>query len=359
MAMTTTMTEPVLRVTLGIDTHKDLHVAAALDELGRLLGILEVPATVRGSRRLLAWAQGFGAVARAGVEGTGCYGAALTRFLLDAGVEVIEVNRPNRQLRRRRGKSDPTDAEAAARAVLSGEARATPKSRDGVVESIRVLRVARSSAVKARTQVTNQIRDLLLGAPESLRVELQALRSPTRATRCARLRTEPGPHPEAALRRALRHLGRRWRALTAEIRALDTDLGSLLSAAAPQLLAERGVGIESAAKLLIAAGDNPEHLGSEAALAALCGANPIEASSGKTVRHRLNRGGDRQANNALWTIVRHRLRHDPETRAYADRRTKEGLSERDITRCLKRFLARRLYPLVLEDLAHARRLPLT
>lgn len=355
----TTMADRTRRVTLGVDTHKDVHVAAALDELGRLLGTIEIPTSTRGSRRLLAWATGFGEIVRAGVEGTGCYGAALARFLADAGIEVLEVNRPNRQLRRRRGKSDPTDAEAAARAVLSGEATATPKARDGIVESIRVLRVARASAVKARTQAANQIRDLVLTAPEALRVELSPLGTPRRAQRCARLRPEPGADPRAALKRALRHLGRRWLALTTEKRELDTELRALTRAAAPRLVAQPGVGPESAAKLLIAAGDNPGRLHTDAALAALCGASPIEASSGKITRHRLNRGGDRHANNALWTIARNRLRFDPETRAYAERRTKEGLSERDIERCLKRALARRFHPLILEDLAHSRALSLT
>ncbi len=357
--MTTTMTDKNRRVTLGADTHKDVHVAAALDELGRLLGTIEIPTTIRGSRRLVAWAQGLGEIAGAGVEGTGCYGAGLARFLVDAGIEVLEVNRPNRQLRRRRGKSDPTDAEAAARAVLSGEATTIPKARDGIVESIRALRVARSSAVKARTQAANQIRDLILTAPEALRTELSPLGTPQRARRCARLRAEAGADPRAALKRALRHLGRRWLALTAEQRELEADLRALTNTAAPRLIAQCGVGPESAAKLLIAAGDNPERLGSDAALAALCGASPIEASSGKVTRHRLNRGGDRQANNALWTIARNRMRHDPETNAYVKRRTKEGLSQRDIERCLKRALARRFYPLILQDLAHAHALLLT
>jgi transposase len=347
------MTDQLGDVILGVDTHLDAHVGVVIDFVGRVQGTRTIDTTPRGYRELLRWAQDFGHLRRAGVEGTGAYGAGLARFLTDAGVEVIEVDRPNRQRRRRRGKSDPTDAESAARAVLAGDATGTPKTRAGIVESIRVLRLARSSAVKARTQVGNQIKDLVLTAPEPIRAELRPLTTKQRAARCSHTRPPATMDPTAATKRALRHLARRWEALSAEIRELDIDLATLTKAAAPRLLTQYGIGIETAGKLLVAAGDNPDRIHHEAALAALCGASPVEASSGKVTRHRLNRGGDRQANNALWTIAFCRLHSDPTTRAYADRRTKQGKSDREIMRCLKRYIARQLHPLLLADLRNA------
>lgn len=354
------MTELNSEVIVGVDTHADTHTAVAIDSVGRVLDTLVIAVCAEGYRELVVWAQARGTFGRAGVEGTGCYGAELARFLTEAGIEVTEVNRPNRQRRRQRGKSDPSDAESAARAVLAGDATAAPKARIGIVESIRVTRLARKSAVKARTQAGNQIKDLIISAPDELRSELRPLTTKQRVARVLRLRPDAASiHPLEATKRALRSLARRYRDLTTEIRALDTDLARLTQAAAPRLLAEQGIGIEVAAQLLITAGDNPERLHSEAALAALCGVSPIEASSGQVTRHRLNRGGDRHANNALWTIARTRLQRDPRTQAYAQRRREQGKSNRDILRCLKRYLARHLHPLLLADLKDARQLLLT
>jgi transposase len=347
------MTDQIREVILGADTHEDVHVASVIDVLGRVQGTTSVPTTAAGHARLERWARTFGNVISAGVEGTGSYGAGLARHLTAAGIPVIEVNRPNRQHRRRRGKSDPTDAEAAARAVLSGEATAAPKARTGIVESIRVLHLARTSAVKGRTQVANQVRDLVLTAPDALRHELRDLSTAQRVARAARFRPSKSSDPAAATRRALRHLARRWLSLSTEIDELTHDLDQLVRTAAPSLLAQRGVGVDVAAKLLITAGDNANRLHNDAAFAALCGVSPVEASSGKIRRHRLNRGGDRRANNALWTVAMVRLACDADTRAYAERRTKEGRSRREIIRCLKRYIARQLFPLVLKDLEHA------
>jgi transposase len=352
----TTIADQPGGVILGVDTHEDVHVSVVIDLLGRVQGTASTPATRAGDRQLLRWARRHGEVTAAGVEGTGSYGAGLARQLRAAGITVIEVNRPNRQHRRRHGKSDPVDAEAAARAVLSGEATATPKTHAGIVEAIRVLRVARSSALKARTQAANQIRDLVLTAPAALREELKGLTTRQRVERCARFRPGSTSDPDAATRRALRHLARRYQQLGSEIDELTAELDQLVHRAAPNLVAQFGVGTDVAAKLLITAGDNPDRIANEAAFAALCGASPVPASSGKTTRHRLNRGGDRQANNALWTVAMVRLSHHPDTRAYAERRTKEGLSRRDITRCLKRYIARQLYPHILNDLQHAQSL---
>jgi len=345
------MPHDVHEIILGVDTHEDEHVAALVDELGRLVATRSFPTTAHGFKQLLAWARACGCVCRAGVEGTGSFGAGLARFLAAEGVGVIEVTRPNRRGRRHLGKTDTLDAETAARMVLSGEARATPRRRDGAVESIRVLQIARRSAIKARTQAGQQIRSLIITAPAELNYALAGLSLKRQVECCARLRPAARDGAAASTRRALRSLARRWQQLDLEIGELDRELHALVKAAAPSLLAEPGVGPDTAGKLLVIASDNVERLRSDAAFAALCGVSPIEASSGKTKRHRLNKGGDRQGNNALWTIANNRLIHHPETRAYAARRTSEGLSRREILRCLKRHLARRLYRLILADLS--------
>lgn len=327
----------------GVDTHKDVHVAAVIDERGKILDTAGFATTAGGYRRLLAWMRSFGDVQRVGVEGTGAYGAGLARHLCDEGVEVVEVNRPNRQMRRHRGKSDTVDAEAAGRAALNGEATVVPKSGDQVVESIRVLRVAFTSARNSRTRVANQVRDLVLTAPTQLRAVLGPLGTAQRVARCARFR--PGaPHdPAEATKLALRTLARRYQALSEEMAELGGVLDKLTAKANPALRAAKGVGVDVAAILLVAAGDNPDRLRNEAAFAALCGVSPVQASSGKTVRHRLNRSGNRQANHALWRIAMVRLTCDDETRAYAERRQAEGKSRRDIIRCLKRHIAREVF----------------
>ena len=278
----------------GVDTHKDVHVAAAVDAAGRLLGTAEFAADSRGYDQLAGWLESWGAVGRVGVEGTGSYGAGLARHLTAAGVEVVEVNRPNRQTRRRRGKTDTVDAETAARAALSGDAAGVPKSADGCVEAIRTLSLARRSAVKARTVAANQINAVAVTAPEHLRDRLRGLKTPEMVKVCARWRLDAAGDPAArAAKRALRALASRHRALTAEIKGLDAELLALCERANPALLGTCGVGAEVASALLVAAGDNPQRMRSEASFAALCGASPIEASSGPRVRHRLNRGGNR------------------------------------------------------------------
>jgi transposase len=227
--------------------------------------------------------------------------------------------------------------------VLAGEASGCPKAGDGRVEMIRSLRVVRRSALKARTQATNQLLALVLTSPEELRASLRALSVPSLVRVAARLRPGPLVGPAAAAKLALRHLAQRHAALSAEIVKLDRDLALVVANAAPALLALPGVGTDVAGALLVAAGDNPERLSSEAAFARLCGVAPLPASSGKTNRHRLNRGGDRIANNALWRIVLVRMSSDPKTRNYVERRTKEGLSKKEIIRCLKRYVAREIY----------------
>ncbi|MGW3818694.1 IS110 family transposase [Streptomyces sp. NPDC005046] len=325
-------------VILGVDTHKDVHVAAVITMLGVFLAHREFPATAAGYRQLLLWASSFGVMRRAGVECTGSYGWALARFLGQENIQVIEVNQPDRATRRKRGKTDVVDAEAAARAVLSGRADVTPKTGEGPAADMRVLRLAKESAVKARTQARNQLKAVLLGVDPALREALSKLSNTALITECAEL-----PDADDAAGFTLRLLARRIQQLTVEAKELARRLTKAVRRSHPRLLDIVGVGPDSAAALLIAAGDNPERLSDEASFAALCGVSPVEQSSGKTQRRRLNRGGNRQANAALYRIVVTRLRRDARTQLYLERRTKQGKSKREIIRCLKRYVAREIY----------------
>ena len=335
-------------VTVGVDTHSDTHHAAVIDAVGRPLADAGFPTTPAGYEQLLAWAQGHGEVVGFGVEGTGAYGAGLARHLRTAGQMVIEIDRPDRKTRRQRGKSDPIDAYAAAAAVLSGAATGTPKTRDGRVEAIRTLRVARRSAIKGRTQAINQLKAVLLTGPAELRQTLAGQTTRQLLTACRRLRadtrlTQLADPVTAATKLTLRRLARRITALGEEIDDIDTELRPLVAATAPALMAVYGVGTEVAAQLLITAGDNPDRLRSEAAFAQLCGTAPLPASSGRTTRHRLNRGGDRHANYALHIIALSRLSSHQPTQGYAARRRAEGMSNLEIIRCLKRYIAREIH----------------
>ena len=341
-----------VEVILGVDTHLDFHVAVALDHLGRRLGDSSVPTTPKGYERLLRWAEGFGPLRCAGVEGTSSYGAGLARHLRARGIEVLEVERPKHRRRSSRGnlqkKSDPSDAEAAALAVLAGEASGVPKSGDGEVEMIRALRAARRSAIKARTQAANQLQALRVTAPEQLRRRLRGLSTKELVCVAARFRLADDPRDvPTATKFALRSVARRYEVLSEEIAELEAHLDRLVAQAAPELVSLPGIGTENAATLLVVAGDNPQRLGSEASFASLCGVAPIEASSGKVVRHRLNRGGNREANRALYTTCLARMRRDRRTQGYVARRTQEGKSKREIIRCLKRYVAREVYRVLI------------
>ena len=337
----TTMTNQDVQVTIGVDTHLDTHVAVALNQIGRTLAIESFPADPVGYRRLIAWAERLGRVERFGIEGTGCYGAGLARTVTRAGHRVVEIDRPDRRTRRARGKSDPVDAEAAARAVLAGAAAGVPKTRDGDVEAIRALRVARRGAVRIRIQTANQLHALVISAPETLRQELRSLTTRQLVASASRFRPGSDLDATAATKHAMRVLARRHQDVDTDIADLDEFLERLVPRACPALLELFGVGLDTAGALLVTAGDNPERLHSDPAFASLCGVAPLPASSGKTVdRHRLNRGGDRQANAALYRIVLCRLRYDQATRAYVERRTKEGRTKPEIIRCLKRYVAR-------------------
>ena len=341
----TTIAVPTGAVTVGVDTHKDIHVAAVLDEVGRLLGSCGFPTDPAGNAALIGWVEQHGSITRVGVEGTGSYGAQLTRDLQRAGHHVIEVDRPDRKARRLRGKDDHLDAEAAARAVLSGRATTVPKARDGQIEAIRALRVARRSCVTGRTVAMNQLKALLVSAPRDLREQLRGLSSTQLIKTAARLR--PGDDladPLNGTKYAMREIGLRHQFLTEQLKRLDATLRPLVAAAAPALVARFAVGTDTTGALLVALGDNPGRLTSESSFAHLCGVAPLPASSGKTSgRYRLNRGGDRRANNALWRIVLVRMGTDPRTREYVARRTTQGKTKPEIMRCLKRYVAREIY----------------
>lgn len=341
-------------VIIGVDTHKEEHVGVALDGLGRRIGDLKIPATGAGYARLCEWARGLGRVHAFGVEGTGSYGSGLARFLRRQGELVVEGGRPPRKGERRAdGKSDPIDAEHAARQVLSGQATAQPKLANGVVEAIRLLKIARDTAVKAHSQALIALKATLVTADDELRSRLEPLSAFQLVKKCSGFRPDalPPSDPRTAMLNVLGSLARRWLQLHEEIKAHTRALEQLTARAAPRLVEAFGIGFDSAAEMLVTAGDDSGRIRSEAALAKLCGACPIPASSGKTNgRHRLNRGGNRQANAALHRVVIVRMRWHEPTRAYVARRTAEGLSKKDIIRCLKRYVAREVYRLLPDPL---------
>ena len=335
----------IVGITGGVDTHADNHVAAAIHHNGGLLGVESFPADQAGFEELLGWLVGFGELVRVGVEGTGSWGVGLSRFLADHDVMVVEVDRPNRQKRRKQGKSDPTDAVSAARAALSGEASVTPKSRNGPVEQIRVLMVARRSAREQRIQSLNQLRHLVFTAPEEIRVRFKDRYKTGLVTEAANMRPNRGSDPVIyTTNLMIRNLAKRVKRLNTEMAEIDRMLTELITETAPSLFELHGLGTDTAASLLVAAGDNPDRIHSEGSWAHLCGTTPLPANSGKvTTRYRLNRGGDRNANAALYRIVLTRMSSDQDTRRYVTRRRNEGLNTAEIMRCLKRYVARQTY----------------
>ncbi|HEY5223987.1 MAG TPA: IS110 family transposase [Microbacteriaceae bacterium] len=339
------LNEPL--VIAGVDTHKDTHYAAVITITGEHIGAAEFPTTEAGYDALTSFITCHGTLLRAGVEGTNSYGAGLTRHLHEAGVQVVEVIRPARQVRRMRGKSDPIDAYTAAHTALANNNTVTAKTSDGLVEAIRVTYAARRSALKARTEVIVQLKSLIVTAPEAVREEYRGLSTGAVIAKLAGSRARAGDDEVAACTRsALKRLAVRYQQLNHEMTTYDTDLARLVQTVNPALVQTNGIATITAAQLLITAGDNPDRLHSEAAFAMLCGAAPLPASSGKTNRYRLNRGGDRAANSALHKIAIVRMATDPETRRYVARRISEGKTKKDILRCLKRAIAREVFHLI-------------
>ncbi len=338
------------RIVGGVDTHKDLHVAAVVDDHDRVIGTQSFATTRQGYRQMLAWMRSFGDLQRIGIESTGSYGAGLLRFMQQAGVVVLEVTTPDKQDRRRRGKNDDLDAQNAAHAAFAGQRTVTPRSRDGMIESLRVLMACRKTAVAARRVALQMIHNMIVCAPDGLRDQLRSM------TRMQLVRTLASWRPdltayrdvEAAYRISFKSLARRYLELHDEIADLDAMIAAIVDELAPNLVARNSIGHTGAAQLLLTAGDNPERLRSEASFASLCGVSPVPASSGKTVRHRLNRGGDRAANSALHIVAIGRLRTDPRTKVYVARRIAEGHSKLDAIRALKRYLAREVFALITQ-----------
>jgi transposase len=338
-------------VIAGIDTHKDTHHVALIDLNGRELADDAFPVTTIGYQQLLDWVSSHGLIDRVGIELTGSYGAGLTRFLHAAGITVVEVNTTDKATRARRGKDDRIDAFAAAHKVLAGMATATPKDTTGLVESIRVLKLARDSAVKTRTKTLNQIKDLRITAPAQLRESLDGLSLPQAAKKAATFRCDRTrlTDPTHAVKLALKRLGERVAALDKEITDADKDLTDLVTQAAPTLITHPRIGIKTAAQFIVTIGANINRIHSDAAFARICGAAPIPVSSGKTNRMRLHRGGDRQANSALHIIVIGRFKDHQPTIDYRDRKLAQGHSKRDIIRALKRYVAREVFNTLKTD----------
>jgi transposase len=351
MITTTERVEPA-RVVAGVDTHKHLHHVAVLDLTGRVLGNAAFSVNAAGYQEALEWMTGFGVLDRVGIELTGSYGAGLTRHFTAAGITVLEVNTTDKATRARRGKNDTIDAIAAAEKVLSGMATATAKDTTTVVESVRMLTAVRDSAVKARTQALNQIKDLLITAPAHLREQFDGLPLKMVAKNAARLRPDTTrlTDPAHAARLVLKRLGNRIADLTAEITDAEKQLDALVQDTVPTLLSRPGIGTLTAAQFLITTGANIDRITSEAAFAHLCAAAPIPASSGMTNRHRLNRFGDRQANKALHLVIIGRMKYDDETKTYITKKLAEGKSKKDAIRALKRFVARRVFHDLAADL---------
>jgi transposase len=337
---------------IGVDTHRDSHSVAVCNPSGGVTADTTVAADAFGYKRLLRFAREQAQGRRVwAIEGTGSFGAGLTSFLLEQGEWVVEVARPARPARRDGAKSDQLDAARAAGEALSRKHLAQPRRR-GDREALRVLLATREGAILARTKAIGQLKALIVNAPEQLRLHFRTLTTDEQLSRCARLRTGPGHSVEhRATIIALRSAARRALTLEAEAADLESQLELLVRELAPRLLAEPGVGVISAAQLLNA-WSHRGRFRSEAAFASLAGAAPIPASSGQVVRHRRNRGGDRQLNRALHTIVLSRLAHHPETKRYATRRTTDGKTPREIKRCLKRHLARRLFRRLEDNRTH-------
>jgi transposase len=338
-------------VTAGVDTHQDQHVAAVIDADDRVLGTASFPTTRAGYQQLLAWMRGFGHIERVGVEGTGCYGAGLCRHLRAQGVGVFEVTRPDRAERRRHGKDDTLDAINAACVARAGKRVVTPKSGDGAVEALRLLRQVCTSAVIAHREAMQLLHAQIVAAPAELRDRIRTLTRMRLLRTCAGFRPDPAAaaDPRTAVRLTLRSLAERALYLHQQIHDLDALIEPLVRELAPSLLATRGFGTHTTAQLLVTVGDNPERITTEARFAKLCGVAPLPASSGVIQRHRLNRGGDRAANSALHIALVNRLHYDQRTRSYVARRTAEGRTKPEIMRCLKRYLAREAYYLIKHD----------
>lgn len=343
------MTESVL-IVAGADTHADTIHVAAITVTGAQAGDGEFPTTRAGYAAAIRFLTSFGQIERIGVEGTASYGAGFTRALTAAGIEVVEVTRAVKSTRRLKGKSDPLDAYSAARTALAGDGLAIPK--DDTTAGLRALHIARRSAVKHRTAAINQIKAMLISAPDAVREKYCGLTTLKLIEAIARCRPDALTEPWAqSVLTAAKMLAQRVQFLETQAETLKAQIDALVTQTNPGLRAAYGVGPDTAAQLLITAGANPHRLHSEAAFAALCGAAPVPASSGKTNRHRLSRGGDRAANNALFRIALVRMSNHQPTKDYVQRQLAKGHTRMEILRKLKRAIAREMFKLLTRQIA--------
>jgi transposase len=343
------LTESTL-IVAGADTHADTLHVAAISMTGAALGDREFPTTRTGYATAIRFLTSWGQIERIGVEGTASYGAGFTRALSTAGIEVVEVTRAVKSTRRLKGKSDPLDAYSAARTALAGDGLATPK--DDATSGLRALHIARRSAIKHRTAVINQIKAMLISAPDMVREKYRASTTLKMIEALARCRPDAQAEPWAqSVLVAAKMLAQRVQFLETQVESLQAQIDAIVTEANPGLRAAYGVGSDTAAQLLITAGANPHRLHSEAAFAALCGAAPVPASSGKTNRHRLSRGGDRAANNALHRIALVRMSHHQPTKDYVQRQLALGHNRMEILRNLKRAIARETFKLLTRQIA--------
>jgi transposase len=338
------MLAELVEVVIGVDTHSQTHTAAVVEARnGAVLARATVPADPDGYDELVALAEQHPRPRAWAMEGTGGYGAGLARHLADADELIVELDRPKRPVRRAGAKSDPIDAERAARDALARTRLAQPKA--GAERAALQMRLtARRAAVEAATAAQRQLQALVITAPEPVRRRFRGQTTRVMITTAAALRpgTSSGDIEVTTALTVLRDLARRIRFLEAEALAHKQAIRTIVRSWRPDLLQLTGVGPIVAATVLTA-WSHPGRCRDDAAFAMLAGVAPIPASSGKTVRYRLNRSGDRQLNRALHTVVLSRLQRDERTRAYVDRRRTEGKTDREIKRCLKRYIARELY----------------
>jgi transposase len=339
-------------VIMGADTHKRFHTVAVISETGEELDSKSFDADASGYRKALRWARRLGRVSRAGVEATGSYGAGLSAYLKAEGVETLDVYAPDKRRRRLIGKDNEKDAFQAAQAALSRTRCATAKDRGGEAEALRLMESAYGQLVKQRTAAINALKAALVVLPDRMRARLEGLSTAALVRTCAAFRAAKDLKGlENGAKTALRSLARTVSALDKEIAVLDKEIGNYARALLPNTLALYGVGRHGAVKFLNAAGKNIGRIKGEASFSMLCGASPVPASTGDACRYRLNRGGDRQANSALYVMALNRIRACERTQAFIAKKMGEGKSKRDAVRALKRYLAREVYAALMGDLA--------
>jgi hypothetical protein len=344
------MTQKKGNIIVGADTHKKFHVVSVITELGVRLEHKSFSADAKGYREALAWASGFGTILRAGIEGTGGYGAGLSTHFIDKGIAVLDVNKPDKHERRKRGKDDVEDSFQAAAAALAFIRCSIAKENGEELEAARLLEATYGQAIRQRTASINALRADLVTLPDAMRQSLEGMTWEALAKRCAAFRLSKDFTPENARKRTLRSLARRILALTEEAKELEAEINRYAKALAPKTLTLLGVGCHGAIRLMCTAGQNIERMSGEAAFSMMCGVSPIPASSGDNIHFRLNRGGERRANCAIHTMATTRLRNDERSRAYYDKKISEGKGENDAMRCLKRYCAREVYGFLKQDL---------